>query len=178
VHRAFKNYLWSGGKQLPIPRVTDNTCKVYGYRADDERFNSRQDEERRLGLVSLSRGRKEDMLTRCLRSTFPNIWRRRSAHYEVDGVLSLSEFRLRAVVGAINVVVAAGLVFGAIFTLYYRKDPEIRLVILTIYTVAFSAAIKILTTAKPSEIFVASAAYAAVLVVFVSGDIGPDGRDR
>lgn len=69
-------------------------------------------------------------------------------------------------------LVVAGLVFGAVFNLYYVKSEQTRLGILAAYTLVFAASIAIFTTATRAEMFAASAAYAAVLVVFVSGGLG------
>lgn len=40
------------------------------------------------------------------------------------------------------------------------------------YTIAFATCIGLATNAKKAEVFAACAAYSAVLVVFVSGDLG------
>ena len=87
----------------------------------------------------------------------------------------------------ISVVMAAILLIGAIVSLYFCKlrkfrarielivnvvhNPHVRLGLLAFWTVLFSLSVSILSTAKRSEIFASTAAYAAVLVVFVSGDL-------
>ena len=70
------------------------------------------------------------------------------------------------------------MLFGAIFNLYYVVDDRKRLGLLAGYTIAFSVCIKLVTNAKRCEIFAACAAYAAVLVVFVSGNLGSPGTDE
>ena len=72
----------------------------------------------------------------------------------------------------INVMLAAILLFGAIFNLYFVANDQKRLSLIAGYTTAFASSIGLLTNARRSEIFSASAAYAAVLVVFVSGGLG------
>lgn len=52
---------------------------------------------------------------------------------------------------------------------------QVKLGLIAGYTVAFAMAIGLVTNAKRAEIFAASAAYAAVLVVFVGGNLGNDG---
>ena len=43
------------------------------------------------------------------------------------------------------------------------------------FTVVFGLSLRLLSNAKRAEIYASSAAYAAVLVVFVSGDLGQPG---
>ena len=56
------------------------------------------------------------------------------------------------------------------------KDEEKRLGLVAGYTIAFSVCVGLVTRAKTSEVFAACAAYAAVLVVFVSGGLGGPNR--
>jgi hypothetical protein len=67
------------------------------------------------------------------------------------------------------------LLFGAIFNLFYVANEERRLGLIAGYTVAFALCVGLLTNARRSEIFAACAAYSAVLVVFVSGNLGMAG---
>lgn len=46
------------------------------------------------------------------------------------------------------------------------------------FTVLFAVSVGLLTNAKRVEIFAATAAYAAVLVVFVSGDLGGSAKSN
>jgi uncharacterized membrane protein len=66
------------------------------------------------------------------------------------------------------------MLFGSIFNLYYVAGPKKRLGIVAAYTVAFALCVGLLTNAGRAEVFAASAAYAAVLVVFVSGNLQSD----
>ena len=75
-------------------------------------------------------------------------------------------------VGAVKVILAVVLLFGAIFNLFYVTNEERRLGLIAGYTVAFALCVGLLTNARRSEIFAACAAYSAVLVVFVSGNFG------
>jgi hypothetical protein len=83
----------------------------------------------------------------------------------------VSEERIRVVVGTVNVLLAAAFLFGAIYNLYYIPSEQKRLGLITGYTIAFALCIRLLTNARRSEVFGACAAYAAVLVVFVSGGL-------
>jgi len=56
-----------------------------------------------------------------------------------------------------------------------NQSDSVRLGSIATFTALFSISLGILTNAKRAEIFAATAAYAAVLVVFVSGDLGTSG---
>ena len=79
---------------------------------------------------------------------------------------------MRLAVAVINLFLAAGLLFGAIYNLYWVTSDQKKLGLIAGYTVAFAVCVGFATNAKKSEVFAACAAYAAVLVVFVSGNIG------
>lgn len=79
---------------------------------------------------------------------------------------------MHLIVAIINVNLAAALLFGAICNLYYVTDEQKRLGLIAGYTTAFAACVGLVTNARRSEVFAACAAYAAVLVVFVSGNLG------
>lgn len=83
----------------------------------------------------------------------------------------MAEARLRAVVSVVNIVAAAAFLFGAVYNLYYVSSNEVKLGLIALYTVAFASCVGLLTNAQRAEVFGACAAYAAVLVVFVSGGL-------
>ena len=82
------------------------------------------------------------------------------------------ERHLQLLVSLISVAIAAVLLVGSIVALYLVKAPDARLVLLIIFIILFAIGIRISTSASKDSIFAATAAYAAVLVVFVSGDLG------
>ena len=82
------------------------------------------------------------------------------------------EKRVERMVAIINVIVAAILLIGAIMCLYCVTLPTARLCIMAVFTISFAVSIALFTNAKRAEVFAATAAYAAVLVVFVSGGLG------
>jgi hypothetical protein len=86
-------------------------------------------------------------------------------------LISISEQRIEVFVWTLNVVLAAAFLFGAIYNLYYVQNDQKRLGLITGYTVVFALCIGLLTSARRFEVFAACAAYAAVLVVFVSGGL-------
>jgi uncharacterized membrane protein len=79
----------------------------------------------------------------------------------------------RAVI-VISTIFAAILLVGAITTLFFVRKAGAKLGILAGFTSLFAASVGGLTSAKRQEVFAATAAYAAVLVVFVSGDFNQD----
>lgn len=70
--------------------------------------------------------------------------------------------------GAVSTIVAALLLLGSIVSLRHCKDENVQLVVIATFTCGFAVSVSGLTTARRAEVFGASAAYAAVLVVFLS----------
>lgn len=174
VHEAILAFFWATDRMHGIPMLTGVCEEVFG--KDPHEFthteNLARQKRERDDLLSLSSRNFEDILTRWLRRRpeLQRLWRRqRSLSAQV---VSLSDHRINIAVVIVNVFVVAGLLFGAIFNLYFIENEKKRLGILTAYTLAFSGAIALLTEARRVEIFGAAAAYAAVLVVFVSGGLG------
>jgi uncharacterized PurR-regulated membrane protein YhhQ (DUF165 family) len=69
-------------------------------------------------------------------------------------------------------LLSAVLLFGSITSLYFVHNPYAVLGMLGSWTVLFAVSVGWLTNAKRDQVFAATAAYAAVLVVFVSGNLG------
>ena len=82
------------------------------------------------------------------------------------------ERHVAMVVAVISVITAAILLVGAIVSLYVVKNPKWRLAMIAGFTALFASSVTLMTNARRGELFAASAAYAAVLVVFVSGNLG------
>jgi hypothetical protein len=83
-----------------------------------------------------------------------------------------SERSISHFVAVLSTVLAATMLFGAIISLYVVKNPRALLGMLSGWTVLFAACVGLLTNARRDQVFGATAAYAAVLVVFISGDLG------
>ena len=77
----------------------------------------------------------------------------------------------------ITTVLASILLFLPIYVLYSTPGsrPGMKLGLIALFTVLFAAVIPLVTNARRAEVFAACAAYAAVLVVFVSGNLGGGG---
>lgn len=157
----FNNSHQSQSKQFP--KLSGASFDLY----EEEHIND---------LVSLcSPSLDEDRLTTWLRHHCPKLFMRREKHAYARGrsyVASLSERRLQICVASINIILAAAMLFGAIYNLYYVDNDKTKLGLIAAYTVAFAFCVGVLTNARRSEMFGACAAYSAVLVVFVSGNLG------
>ncbi len=89
-----------------------------------------------------------------------------------DGLVYLFDERKTArIVAMLSILIAASLLIGAIVALNYVRQSGPRLGIVGGFTLAFAASIGLLTSARRAEVFAATAAYAAVLVVYVSGSL-------
>jgi hypothetical protein len=88
-----------------------------------------------------------------------------------------SEHVLQRFIVGTAVVLAASLLEGAIVSLYLVTNPNVQLGLIALFTSLFAATLALLTNAKLVEMFGATAAYAAVLVVFISGNLGNSSRN-
>lgn len=71
---------------------------------------------------------------------------------------------------SVSTVVDAVLLLGAIVVLRLVSEENAQLGLIAMFTVLFAGSVGILTNARRAEIFATTAAYAAVLVVFVSSN--------
>lgn len=79
----------------------------------------------------------------------------------------LSKRKIQTVVGIINAIIAAGLLFGAIFNVYYVGNENRRLGLIAMFTTLFTLCLGFVTNTKGPAIFRACAANAAILVAIV-----------
>ena len=63
----------------------------------------------------------------------------------------------------------------AVLSILINHSWKIRLGVVATFSALFACVIGLLTHARRAEVFASSAAYAAVLVVYVSGGLGPAG---
>lgn len=61
----------------------------------------------------------------------------------------------------------------AVLSILNNSSWKIRLGMVALFTAIFAGVVGLLTNAHRAEIFASSAAYVAVLVVYVSGSLGP-----
>ncbi|KAF8540040.1 hypothetical protein BDD12DRAFT_881154 [Trichophaea hybrida] len=81
-------------------------------------------------------------------------------YYSEDKINQLSNF--------IALMLAVCLLIGAIASLYYVRTEGLRLGMISVYILLFAAGLSLTTSGKKGEVFGATAAYAAVLVVYIS----------
>ncbi|KAF2117249.1 hypothetical protein BDV96DRAFT_490560 [Lophiotrema nucula] len=120
-------------------------------------------------LVALRPPLDIDLLSRTLRNHWPFPGQSYAGHTEY-----FHESTVNLVVAIINILVAAVLLIAPITSLYFISRHGVKLGMIAGFTTLFAVSVGLLTSAKKQEIFAASAAYAAVLVVFVSGNLKND----
>lgn len=118
-------------------------------------------------LAALKSAADTDLISRLLQDHWPSRGRQfnsshSTAHFE--------EKHVTWAVAAISTIIAAGLLIGSIAILNKVSDPGRRIGWIAGFTLLFALSITVLTNARRVEIFAATAAYVAVLVVFVSGN--------
>lgn len=123
-----------------------------------------------LDLVTLQKPVETDHLSRLLRNHW--MFKKRDATNLLDRTALYRNSHIVRTVATLDLILAAVLLIGAIVTLYLVSSPEAKLALLAVFTLLFAASVALCTNAKRPEVFAATAAYAAVLVVFVSGDLG------
>ncbi|OAG07077.1 uncharacterized protein CC84DRAFT_1216081 [Paraphaeosphaeria sporulosa] len=126
--------------------------------------------EDKFDLVALRRGEEEDQLSRLLQHHW--MFQERKTDDPFDRTTIYKHHHVVRTVAAISMTLAAILLIVAIISLYSVSNPKAKLGLVAMYTFLFAVSVALLTNARRAEVFAATAAYAAVLVVFVSGDIG------
>ncbi len=101
---------------------------------------------------------------------------------EANQVMSQAFSRRRRINRIVNTILSTQILIvlaASIYILYHvvsGSDPNnayaVRIGVLLVFTLAFSAVLSLFTAAKRHEILAAASAYCAVLVVFV-GNVGP-----
>ena len=89
---------------------------------------------------------------------------------DLEGLYYFPERRVQAAGLVVTTILSAILLIGAIVCLLLIRKRSIRLRIgmIVLFTCLFTAVVGLLTNARRAEIFISTAAYAAVLVVFIS----------
>jgi hypothetical protein len=120
---------------MPCPTLGGRSASLYDDRED---------------LVALRRPAEEDRLTIVLRKYFPFLFK--SEKYPGGRIARCSEERLSKVVAFISMIMAAGLLYGAILNFYMVTSDKAKLVLIAAYTIAFALCVGLLTNARRSEI--------------------------
>jgi lysylphosphatidylglycerol synthetase-like protein (DUF2156 family) len=88
--------------------------------------------------------------------------------YYSDRAIQLTGHIIAAILSGILLLGAM-----ACLSLVYKRSWHLRLGMVALFTSLFAVVVGLLTSARRTEVFGATAAYAAVLVVYVSGSLGP-----
>ncbi|KAM7204001.1 hypothetical protein V8F33_001972 [Rhypophila sp. PSN 637] len=125
-------------------------------------------------LVAVHRLQDLDRLTVFVRDHFGYFFQHKTptGGTDIPIVGYASGQKLSTFVGCLSAILAALLLFGSILALYKTTSPEAKLGLVVLFTSIFAISLSVLTNAKRSEIYGSTAAYAAVLVVFISGNVG------
>lgn len=92
-----------------------------------------------------------------------------------DKARSFEERSLVYLVRFCSTAIAAVLLIGSILALYFVTNQDARLALVIAFVIMFAIGLSICTGATRDSIFAGTAAYAAVLIVFVSGNLGDRG---
>lgn len=90
---------------------------------------------------------------------------------EKENQTLISHAAVSTVSTIVSLLLASILLFGAIISLSIIRTKTTLLGMLCFRTILFAACMGLLTNAKRDQVFGATAAYAAVLVVFISGNL-------
>jgi hypothetical protein len=161
-YEAVFNKFWNRDKPMSYPSLGGASTTLYSD-VDD--------------LISLRPStQREDPLSKILQNRFYLLFqdkqKRCDANISTDPVIYTSHARIDTFVTFLTMALAATFLYGSIWSLYYVQTPVKTLGLLTMWTVLFAAVLASVTNSRRSEMFSVCAAYAAVLVVFVSGNAG------
>ncbi|KAI9709891.1 MAG: hypothetical protein M1820_002968 [Bogoriella megaspora] len=169
LYKAFYNHFWNvENPKGSFPSLVRTSSFLYDDREE---------------LVALACPPQEDPLSGFLRKYLPDLFMAvflltemfklmRQQTHRRGSLGYFSAHRIAMVVWMVNMIPAVSFFYGAILSLYYARSDKVKLGLVAAHTVAFSLGVSLLTNARWSEVFGACAAYAAVLVVFVSGGLG------
>jgi hypothetical protein len=113
---------------------------------------------------------EEDYLSKFLQDHW--VFQKRRTSDPLDRTSIYKTHHVVKTVAAISMTLAAILLISAILSLHIVTSSNTKLGLVATYTLLFALSVALLTNARRAEVFAATAAYAAVLIVFVSGDLG------
>jgi len=128
--------------------------------------------EEDIDLIALQKPKDDDLLSTVLQDHW--ISQKRTATDPFDRTTIHSGRYVMRTVAAISMIIAALLLIGATVALHLIKNDKARLGMIAGFTFLFALSMLLLTNSRKAEIYRATAAYAAALVVLVSGDLSSD----
>jgi hypothetical protein len=78
----------------------------------------------------------------------------------------------RAIADQISSFVATALILIPVITLHFVNSADMRLIVIVVFSLAFQGLVVLATEATRSEVFVATAAFVAIQVVYVGSALG------
>jgi hypothetical protein len=121
-------------------------------------------------LIALRAAAEEDVLSKFLQDHWA--FQKRQSTDPIDRTTLYKNSHVVRTVSAVSMIIAAVLLISAILSLHVVTKEKFKLGLVAMYTLLFALSVSLLTNARRAEVFAATAAYAAVLVVFVSGELG------
>ncbi|KIW94163.1 uncharacterized protein Z519_05479 [Cladophialophora bantiana CBS 173.52] len=113
AHNAFLRRFWNEG---------DGQCRISTLDGHSKFLYEDHKE-----LVALKRVDNEDRLTQLLKKHRPRVFKVARVKTQSTGIEYFSAQRMSLVVNLITIVLAAGLLFGAIYNLYYIRREQVKL---------------------------------------------------
>ncbi|KAK0513549.1 hypothetical protein JMJ35_003913 [Cladonia borealis] len=141
---------------------------------EESRFLEHQDD-----FVALSDGQEvgwldgfvEDSMTKCIpKRLMKKLFTSKEQYRKSDdeNLHLMSKYRMDVLVRLILTLTTVGLLVGPSAILFFVPDHRtLKIVLIMLFTLLFSAAVSVFTKAKRHEMLAATATYAAVLVVFL-----------
>ncbi|MCJ1452195.1 hypothetical protein MMC28_002537 [Mycoblastus sanguinarius] len=129
-------------------------------------------------FITLSNQQVErDGLSRFIYWLVPGIYHRLwGMHWSTPtvegGIFEYPDSSLDRAARTLNTLLSSLLPTLSIFVLYYVKSPPARLGLILGFTIVFAITLQCVSRARPADIFAATAAFAAVQVVFVGSTSG------
>ncbi|OAL07678.1 hypothetical protein IQ06DRAFT_264843 [Phaeosphaeriaceae sp. SRC1lsM3a] len=115
-----------------------------------------------------------DLLTRFTEHLIGRAFAKRNSSNE-DVPAYFASRTVKRLVTFVGIIGATLLLEAAIVALYLVTNDRSRFALIAVFISLFAIAVSVLSNARRPEMFAATAAYAAVLVVFVSGDLSSGG---
>jgi hypothetical protein len=161
VLSTFRDYVNGEALQIPgMDRVPIISGRAKKFLEDD------------VDLIALRKPKDDGVFSAILQDYW--IFRKRKATDPFDRTTIHSNRHVERTVAAISMIIAALLLIGATIALSLITNDKTRLGTIAGFTFLFALSMLLLTNSSKAEIYGATAAYAAVLVVFVSGNGNPN----
>ncbi len=123
-------------------------------------------------LIKIVPDHNKEVFSRFLVNKFGFLFLSSRERQKVLGVFP--DRRIRRITRVVAVVMdSSTLPILSIVILYFVQSTNINIGLIIVFSVLFSAVIALVSDARNAEVMAATAAYAAVLVVFVSGTLQP-----